>query len=85
MFPLSSLSSQRLSVGPGLDNSSLSDSLNVNASFQQTLWSVAPIYSGDGVAQGRFDNVHLITVGVIIMGKCCKSETIIVVIVMEIV
>uniref|UniRef100_A0A671YWR5 Ryanodine receptor 2 n=1 Tax=Sparus aurata TaxID=8175 RepID=A0A671YWR5_SPAAU len=32
--------------------SHLSDSLIVNAAFQQTLWSVAPICSGGGVAQG---------------------------------
>uniref|UniRef100_A0A3B4UXI4 Ryanodine receptor 2-like n=1 Tax=Seriola dumerili TaxID=41447 RepID=A0A3B4UXI4_SERDU len=31
---------------------SLSDSLIVNAAFQQTLWSVSPICSGGGVAQG---------------------------------
>uniref|UniRef100_A0A8C3ABS1 Ryanodine receptor 2 n=1 Tax=Cyclopterus lumpus TaxID=8103 RepID=A0A8C3ABS1_CYCLU len=32
--------------------SHLSESLIVNAAFQQTLWSVAPICSGGGVAQG---------------------------------
>uniref|UniRef100_H3C4X6 Ryanodine receptor 2b (cardiac) n=1 Tax=Tetraodon nigroviridis TaxID=99883 RepID=H3C4X6_TETNG len=53
---LVSMSSERylhLSVGSGSDSSSsLSDSLSVSASFQPTLWSVAPIYSGGGVAQG---------------------------------
>ncbi|KAM9345211.1 ryanodine receptor 2-like [Symphorus nematophorus] len=41
-----------LSFGTVFDNKSLSDSLIVNAAFQQTLWSVAPICSGGGVAQG---------------------------------
>lgn len=47
---------QHLSCGTVFDNKSLSDSLIVNAAFQQTLWSVAPICSGGGVAQGKFDN-----------------------------
>lgn len=50
------VSSQHLSFGSVFDNKSLSDSLIVNAAFQQTLWSVAPICSGGGVAQGKFDN-----------------------------
>ncbi|XP_070696712.1 ryanodine receptor 2 [Pempheris klunzingeri] len=52
---LVSVSSERylhLSFGTAFDNKSLSDSLIVNAAFQQTLWSVAPICSGGGVAQG---------------------------------
>ena len=49
-------SPQHLSFGTVFDNKSLSDSLIVNAAFQQTLWSVAPICSGGGVAQGKFDN-----------------------------
>lgn len=47
---------QHLSLGTVFDNKSLSDSLTVNAAFQQTLWSVAPICSGGGVAQGKTDN-----------------------------
>lgn len=47
---------QHLSFGTVFDNKSLSESLIVNAAFQQTLWSVAPICSGGGVAQGKFDN-----------------------------
>ncbi|XP_034536962.1 ryanodine receptor 2 [Notolabrus celidotus] len=52
---LVNVSSERylhLSHGAVFDNKSLSDSLIVNAAFQQTLWSVAPICSGGGVAQG---------------------------------
>ncbi|CAJ1067174.1 ryanodine receptor 2 [Xyrichtys novacula] len=52
---LVNVSSERylhLSLGAVFDNKSLSDSLIVNAAFQQTLWSVAPICSGGGVAQG---------------------------------
>ncbi|XP_067466542.1 ryanodine receptor 2 isoform X2 [Thunnus thynnus] len=52
---LVNVSSERylhLSSGAVFDNKSLSDSLIVNAAFQQTLWSVAPICSGGGVAQG---------------------------------
>ncbi|KAM3606327.1 uncharacterized protein V6R79_014397 [Siganus canaliculatus] len=52
---LVNVSSERylhLSFGTAFDNRSLSDSLIVNAAFQQTLWSVAPICSGGGVAQG---------------------------------
>ena len=48
------VSSQHLSFGTVFDNKSLTDSLIVNAAFQQTLWSVAPICSGGGVAQGKF-------------------------------
>lgn len=47
------LSSQHLSSGAVFDNKSWSDSLIVNAAFQQTLWRVAPICSGGGVAQGK--------------------------------
>uniref|UniRef100_A0A3P9P1N7 Ryanodine receptor 2 n=1 Tax=Poecilia reticulata TaxID=8081 RepID=A0A3P9P1N7_POERE len=52
---LVSVSSERylhLSFAPVSDNKSLSDSLIVSASFQQTLWSVAPICSGGAIAQG---------------------------------
>ncbi|XP_071336383.1 ryanodine receptor 2 isoform X3 [Trachinotus anak] len=52
---LVNVSSERylhLSFGTVFDNRSLSDSLIVNAAFQQSLWSVAPICSGGGVAQG---------------------------------
>ncbi|XP_022619295.1 ryanodine receptor 2-like isoform X4 [Seriola dumerili] len=52
---LVNISSERylhLSFGTVFDNRSLSDSLIVNAAFQQTLWSVSPICSGGGVAQG---------------------------------
>ncbi|KAM4598949.1 ryanodine receptor 2 [Fundulus diaphanus] len=52
---LVSVSSERylhLSFGTASDNKSLSDSLIVSASFQQTLWSVAPICSGGAIAQG---------------------------------
>nr|XP_040034926.1 ryanodine receptor 2 [Gasterosteus aculeatus aculeatus] len=52
---LVNVSSERylhLSFGTALDMKSLSESLIVNAAFQQTLWSVAPICSGSGVAQG---------------------------------
>ncbi|KAK5854224.1 hypothetical protein PBY51_015313 [Eleginops maclovinus] len=52
---LVNVSSERylhLSFGTAFDNKSLSDSLIVNTAFQQTLWSVAPICSGGGVAQG---------------------------------
>ncbi|XP_028459753.1 LOW QUALITY PROTEIN: ryanodine receptor 2 [Perca flavescens] len=52
---LVNVSSERylhLSFGTVFDNKSLSDGLIVNAAFQQTLWSVAPICSGGGVAQG---------------------------------
>ncbi|XP_056903963.1 ryanodine receptor 2-like isoform X5 [Takifugu flavidus] len=52
---LVNMSSERylhLSAGSGFDSRSVIDSLSVNASFQQTLWSVAPIYCGGGVAQG---------------------------------
>ncbi|XP_071766090.2 ryanodine receptor 2-like [Centroberyx gerrardi] len=52
---LVSVSSERylhLSFGSAVDNKSLSGSLIVDAAFQQTLWSVAPICSGGGVAQG---------------------------------
>ncbi|XP_027862465.1 ryanodine receptor 2 [Xiphophorus couchianus] len=52
---LVSVSSERylhLSFGTVSDNKSLSDSLIVSASFQQTLWSVAPICSGGAIAQG---------------------------------
>ncbi|XP_039477547.1 ryanodine receptor 2 [Oreochromis aureus] len=52
---LVNVSSERylhLSFGTASDNKSLSDSLIVNAAFQQTLWSVAPICSGRAVAQG---------------------------------
>lgn len=51
--------SQHLSAGSGFDSGSVSDSLSVNASFQQTLWSVAPIYCGGGIAQGRFNSCLL--------------------------
>ncbi|KAF7669099.1 hypothetical protein LDENG_00247690 [Lucifuga dentata] len=54
-FILLSVSSERylhLSFGTVLNNKRLSDSLIVNAAFQQTLWSVGPICSGGGVAQG---------------------------------
>ncbi|KAG7228617.1 hypothetical protein INR49_013303 [Caranx melampygus] len=44
---------KHLSFGNVFDNRGLSDSLIVNAAFQQTLWSVAPICSGGGVAQGK--------------------------------
>uniref|UniRef100_A0A667ZYR6 Ryanodine receptor 2b (cardiac) n=1 Tax=Myripristis murdjan TaxID=586833 RepID=A0A667ZYR6_9TELE len=46
---LVSVSSERYLV---IDNKCLSGSLTVDAAFQQTLWSVAPICSGGGVAQG---------------------------------
>ncbi|XP_062422699.1 ryanodine receptor 2 [Pungitius pungitius] len=52
---LVNVSSERylhLSFGTALDGKSLSESLIVNAAFQQTLWSVAPICSGSGVSQG---------------------------------
>ncbi|XP_062257090.1 ryanodine receptor 2 [Platichthys flesus] len=52
---LVNVSSERylhMSFGTAFDNRSLSDSLIVDAAFQQTLWSVAPICSGGGVAQG---------------------------------
>ncbi|XP_041645474.1 ryanodine receptor 2 [Cheilinus undulatus] len=52
---LVNVSSERylhLSFGTVFDNKNLSDSLIVNAAFRQTLWSVAPICSGGGVAQG---------------------------------
>ncbi|XP_078017038.1 ryanodine receptor 2 [Epinephelus lanceolatus] len=52
---LVNVSSERylhLSLGAVFDNKSWSDSLIVNAAFQQTLWRVAPICSGGGVAQG---------------------------------
>ncbi|XP_015230090.1 PREDICTED: ryanodine receptor 2-like [Cyprinodon variegatus] len=52
---LVSVSSERylhLSFGTVSDNQSLSGSLIVSASFQQTLWSVAPICSGGAIAQG---------------------------------
>ncbi|KAM8858474.1 ryanodine receptor 2 isoform 7-T11 [Spinachia spinachia] len=52
---LVNVSSERylhLSFGTALDMRRLSESLIVNAAFQQTLWSVAPICSGSGVAQG---------------------------------
>ncbi|KAF3708096.1 Ryanodine receptor 2 [Channa argus] len=52
---LVNVSSERylhLSFGTVCDNKSLTDSVIVNAAFQQTLWSVAPICSGGGVAQG---------------------------------
>uniref|UniRef100_A0A673CUD6 Ryanodine receptor 2b (cardiac) n=1 Tax=Sphaeramia orbicularis TaxID=375764 RepID=A0A673CUD6_9TELE len=52
---LVNVSSERylhLSFGTVFDNKGLSDSLVVNAAFQQTLWCVAPICSGGGVAQG---------------------------------
>ncbi|KAM4729154.1 ryanodine receptor 2-like [Anableps anableps] len=52
---LVSVSSERylhLSFGTVFDNKSLNDSLIVSASFQQTLWSVAPICSGGAIAQG---------------------------------
>lgn len=42
-----------MSFGAAVDNRSLSDSLIVNAAFQQSLWSVAPICSGGGVAPGE--------------------------------
>ncbi|XP_051816036.1 ryanodine receptor 2 [Acanthochromis polyacanthus] len=54
---LVSVSSERylhLSFGTVFDNKGLSDSLIVDAAFQQTLWSVAPICSGGAVAQGKF-------------------------------
>ncbi|KAM9848015.1 LOW QUALITY PROTEIN: ryanodine receptor 2-like [Aulostomus maculatus] len=54
---LVSISSERylhLSFGTAFDNKSVSDSLIINAAFQQSLWSVAPICCGGGVAQGRF-------------------------------
>uniref|UniRef100_A0A672JJC7 Ryanodine receptor 2b (cardiac) n=1 Tax=Salarias fasciatus TaxID=181472 RepID=A0A672JJC7_SALFA len=53
---LVSVSSERylhLSFGTEYDNKCLSDSLVVNAAFQQTLWSVAPICSGGAAAQGK--------------------------------
>ncbi|KAM9364976.1 ryanodine receptor 2 [Pholidichthys leucotaenia] len=52
---LVSVSSERylhLSFGSVSDKKSLSESLAVNAAFQHTLWSVAPICSGHSVAQG---------------------------------
>ncbi|XP_029031557.1 ryanodine receptor 2 isoform X4 [Betta splendens] len=52
---LVNVSSERylhLSFGAVTDNRSLSDKVIVNAAFQQTLWSVAPICSRGGVAQG---------------------------------
>ncbi|XP_014010249.2 ryanodine receptor 2 [Salmo salar] len=52
---LVSVSSERylhLSYGSVIDNTSESGSLIVDAAFQQTLWRVAPICSGSGVAQG---------------------------------
>ncbi|XP_041866038.1 ryanodine receptor 2 isoform X2 [Melanotaenia boesemani] len=52
---LVSVSTERylhLSFGTVSDNKSLSDSLIVHATFQQTLWSVAPICSGGAVAHG---------------------------------
>ncbi|XP_068597641.1 ryanodine receptor 2-like [Brachionichthys hirsutus] len=52
---LINVSSERylhLSFGAVFDNKSLSDSLIVNAAFQQTLWSVAPICAGGELAQG---------------------------------
>uniref|UniRef100_A0A087YKM4 Ryanodine receptor 2 n=1 Tax=Poecilia formosa TaxID=48698 RepID=A0A087YKM4_POEFO len=54
---LVSVSSERylhLSFAPVSDNKSLSDSLIVSASFQQTLWSVAPICSGGAIAQAGY-------------------------------
>lgn len=45
---------QHLSYGNG--------SLRVDAAFQQTLWSVAPISSGSEIAQGTFDYVILVIV-----------------------
>ncbi|KAM4591284.1 ryanodine receptor 2 isoform 1-T1 [Odontesthes bonariensis] len=52
---LVSVSSERylhLSFGTASDNKKCSDSLIVNAAFQQTLWRVAPICSGGAVVQG---------------------------------
>ncbi|XP_053730272.1 ryanodine receptor 2 [Synchiropus splendidus] len=52
---LVSVSSERylhLSLGAITDNRSQSSKLVVNAAFQQSLWSVAPICSGSCVAQG---------------------------------
>ncbi|KAM3863107.1 ryanodine receptor 2-like [Diretmus argenteus] len=52
---LVSVSSERylhLSFGSVVDNKSLSASLIIDAALQQTLWSVAPICSGSGIAQG---------------------------------
>lgn len=51
--------SQHLSADSGFDSRSVIDSLSVNASFQQTLWSVAPIYCGGGIARGRFNSCLL--------------------------
>lgn len=53
------VSFQHLSFGTVFDNKSLSDSLIVNAAFQQSLWSVAPICSESGVAQGKFVLLYL--------------------------
>lgn len=53
-FLIFSFFPQHLSFGTVSDNKSLSDSLIVSASFQQTLWSVAPICSGGAIAQGKF-------------------------------
>lgn len=45
---------QHLSCGSVSDNKNSSETLVVDVAFQQTLWHVAPICSGGGVAQGRF-------------------------------
>lgn len=79
-----SLLSQHLSVGSGFDERSVRDSLGVNASFQQTLWSVAPIYSGGGVAQGRLlqtviQMLPLFPNGVTVTWECCETDGIIIV------
>ncbi|KAM9726321.1 ryanodine receptor 2-like [Menidia menidia] len=55
---LVSVSSERylhLSFGTVSDNRNCSDSLIVNAAFQQTLWSVAPICSGGAVVRDRLE------------------------------
>ena len=53
---------QHLSYGSVLDNRQ-SVSVVVDAAFQQTLWSVAPVCSGGGVVQGTvtlfFSPYHL--------------------------
>ncbi|XP_061915089.1 ryanodine receptor 2-like isoform X1 [Entelurus aequoreus] len=63
---LVNVSSERylhLSFGMTSDNTSLSDSLMVDAAFRQSLWSVAPICSATGLAQGYLrggDTVRLL-------------------------
>lgn len=64
--------SQNLSFGTVYDNKSLSDCLIVNAAFQQTLWSVAPICSGGEAAQGKLDFSLLCTNDVIGQSQTMK-------------